>query len=244
MSQGILSDEQTGLKEYLAQVVAIPSDEAGRIYLELGTIRGNFMAGIILAMMDDYHFLPDMARKMKNKPAMIADVIEAGRLDEGVTLSTGEIYDDFINSKIDVMNGLVHVVMFDENTEDLEEIRRAAEMGIAAAQNKLGDIYLNGQEVEQDFEQAVYWYAKAAEQGNAEAQDSLGFMYENGYSVEKDYAKAVEWYRKAAEQEIAGAQNSLGSMYYFGRGVEQDYVKAIDGIESLPKMAITTLKIA
>ena len=65
VSQGILSDEQIGLKEYLAQVVAIPSDDAGRIYLELETIRGNFMAGIILAMMDDYHFLPDMARKMK-----------------------------------------------------------------------------------------------------------------------------------------------------------------------------------
>ena len=78
VSQGILSDEQAGLREYLSQVVEIPADEAGRIYLELGTLRGNFMADIILAMMDDYHFLPDMARKMKSKPAMITGVIEAG----------------------------------------------------------------------------------------------------------------------------------------------------------------------
>ena len=147
VSQGILSDEQIGLKEYLAQVVEISSDDAGRIYLELGTLKGNFMANIILAMMSDYHFLPDMARKMKSKPAMIAGLIEEVRLDEGVTLSTCEIYDDFINSKIDVINGLVPVIpalpsmAFDENTTDPDVIRRAAEMGIAEAQNKLGRMY-------------------------------------------------------------------------------------------------------
>ena len=235
VSQGILSDEQIGLKEYLAQVVAIPSDDAGRIYLELETIRGNFMAGIILAMMDDYHFLPDMARKMKNKPAMIADVIEAGRLDEGITLSTGEIYDDFINSKIDVMNGLVHVVSalpsvaFDENTTDLDEIRRAAEMGIAEAQNKLGWMYLNGDGVERDFAKALEWNLKAAEQGNAFAQNRLGNTYCFGYGgIERNYVKAVEWYRKAAEQGNAFAQRNLGEMYESGNGVEQDYAKAVN----------------
>ena len=228
VSQGILSDEPRSLKDYLLQVAEIPSDEAGRIYLELGTLRSNFMADIILAMMDDYHFLPDMARKMKSKPAMIAGVIEAGRLDEGVTLSTSEIYDDFINSKIDAVNGLVPVVMFDENTEDLDEIRRAAEAGIPEAQDKLGDMYCSGDGVEQDYVKAVEWYRKAAEQGDAAAQNDLGFMYYAGQGVEQDYVKAVEWLRKSAEQDYDVAQTSLGSMYYCGYGVEQDYTKAVE----------------
>ena len=84
------------------------------------------MADVMLSVMDRYHFLPDLARKTKSKPAMIADVIEAARLDENVTLSTCDIYDDLINSKIDVVNCFVPVVMFDVNTTDLDEIRRAA----------------------------------------------------------------------------------------------------------------------
>ncbi len=227
VSQGILSDEPRSLKDYLLQVAEIPSDEAGRIYLELGTLRGNFMADIILAMMDDYHFLPDMARKMKSKPAMITGVIEAGRLDEGVTLSTSEIYDDLINSKIDVMNGFVPVVMFDENTTDLEEIRRAAEMGIAEAQFKLGKIYHEGLGVNQDFAEALKWYRRAVEQGNAKAQNNLGNMYYKGSGVNQDYAKAVELYRKSAEQGNAIAQLNLGNIYYKGDGVRQDYSEAV-----------------
>ena len=229
VSQGILSDEQIGLREYLAQVVEISSDDAGRIYLELGTLKGNFMANIILAMMSDYHFLPDMARKMKNKPAMIADVIEAGRLDEGVTLSLSEIYDDFINSKIEAVNSLVPVVMFDENTTDPAVIREAAEQGIPEAQDKLGRMYYAGKNgVEQDYAKAVEWYRKAAEQDNTHAQNELGFMYYAGRGVEQDYAQAVEWLRKAAEQGYATAQDSLGFMYENGYGVEKDYEKAFE----------------
>ena len=223
VSQGILSDEPMGLREYLAQVVEIPADEAGRIYLELGTLRGNFMADIILAMMDDYHFLPDMARKMKSKPAMIADVMEAGRLDESVTLSTSEIYDDFINSKIDAVNGFVPVVMFDVNTTDLYEIRRAAEAGIPEAQKQLGNMYHD----EKNYEQAVYWWRKAAEQGYGKAQNNLGNAYFNGWYVEQDYAKAIEWYRKAVENGSINAQYNLGDMYRNGYGVGQDYAEAV-----------------
>lgn len=215
VSQGILSDEPRSLKDYLLQVAEIPSDEAGRIYLELGTLRGNFMADIILAMMDDYHFLPDMARKMKSKPAMIAGVIEAGRLDEGVTLSTSEIYDDLINSKIDVMNGFVPVVMFDENTTDPEEIRRAAEMGIAEAQEKLGYMYYRGEGgLAQDFAKALEWNLKAAEQGNAPAQYRLGSMYYLGDGVKEDKLETVKWWSKAAEQGYAYAQYNLGMQYW------------------------------
>ena len=58
--------------------------------------------------------------------------------------------------------------------------------GIARPLNKvmrmrntnLGRMYANGRGVEQDDEQAVFWYRKAAEQGHASAQFNLGWMYD------------------------------------------------------------------
>ncbi|WP_411728714.1 tetratricopeptide repeat protein [Methyloglobulus sp.] len=60
-------------------------------------------------------------------------------------------------------------------------------------------MYADGRGVEQDDEQALFWYRKAVEQGNAGAQFNLGKMYENGSGVEQDDEQAVFWYRKAAE---------------------------------------------
>ncbi|MCK5702266.1 MAG: SEL1-like repeat protein, partial [Cyclobacteriaceae bacterium] len=42
-----------------------------------------------------------------------------------------------------------------------------AEQGDASAQWILGFMYLTGESMPQDYEQAAYWFAKAAEQGFA-----------------------------------------------------------------------------
>ena len=78
----------------------------------------------------------------------------------------------------------------------------------------LGWTYKNGRGVEQDNEQAVYWYRKAAEQGDGISQTHLGYIYSNGQDVEQ----AVNWYRKAAEQGNALGQLSLGKMFRVGLG--------------------------
>ena len=80
--------------------------------------------------------------------------------------------------------------------------------------------------VEQNYEQAVYWFTKAAEQGNAEAQFALGFCYANGEGIEQNYEQAVYWYAKAAEQDNMDALYNLGKCYERGEGAEQNYDKA------------------
>ncbi|MBL0231948.1 MAG: sel1 repeat family protein [Moraxellaceae bacterium] len=89
-----------------------------------------------------------------------------------------------------------------------------------------GSLYINGQGVLLDYEQAVYWYRKAAEQGDMQSQSNLGVAYVRGLGVPKDYIQAVEWYRKSAEQGYAEAQYNLGFMYGSGRGVQQSYKMA------------------
>lgn len=103
---------------------------------------------------------------------------------------------------------------------------RAAELGHAAAEFRLGALYEEGQGVEQDLGRAVEWYRRAARHGSQKAQFNLGHMYANGTGVEKDEAEAARWYGRAAERGNAHAQYTLGLMYSRGSGVERDLVHA------------------
>src|SRR5579885_2603472 len=62
-------------------------------------------------------------------------------------------------------------------------LRALAQEGDAEAQFKLGRIYDVGEEVRQNYPQAIVWYMKAAEQGYAKAQFNLGNMYFHGQGV-------------------------------------------------------------
>lgn len=114
----------------------------------------------------------------------------------------------------------------DVPTVEVESVRLAAEQGDAMAQNNLGNMYLNGNGVPQDYTEANMWLCLAANQGSAEAQVTLGAMYANGEGVPEDYKEAMKWFRLAAEQGNARAQNNLGSTYRRGLGVPQDYAEA------------------
>ena len=99
-------------------------------------------------------------------------------------------------------------------TGEAKEWYDKAQQGDAEAQFYLGVCYYNGEGVNQDYSQAVYWWRKAAEQGLAEAQYNLGVCYERGEGVNQDYSQAVYWYRKAAEQGDEDAKEALRELGY------------------------------
>ena len=76
-------------------------------------------------------------------------------------------------------------------TQDIEQLRKAAEQGDARAQTNLGLMYAIGQGVPQNHQEAASWYRKAAEQGNIAAQFNLALMYAKGLGVSQDYQEAV-----------------------------------------------------
>ncbi|KAF9289648.1 hypothetical protein BGZ88_007655 [Linnemannia elongata] len=96
------------------------------------------------------------------------------------------------------------------------------------AQVALGDMYRKGgEEVPQDFQEAMYWYLKAAEQGDPVGQQRVGVMYELGLGVPQDYSIAMNWFLKAANQGNTSAQSKIGSFCILGQGVPRDYEQAI-----------------
>jgi TPR repeat protein len=109
----------------------------------------------------------------------------------------------------------------------LREWRPLAVEGNPGAQFNLGQLYLKGHGVPQNFDQARQWFERAAVRGQAIAQYNLGLLYDSGQGVPQDYLQARQWYEKAAVQGRPEAQASLGTLYLTGHGVPQDYPQAL-----------------
>jgi TPR repeat protein len=122
---------------------------------------------------------------------------------------------------------LAALLTFSSMASTLDDTFKAADQGNVIAQYNLGELYSNGDDVPQDFKQALKWYLKAADQGHADAQANLGVQYNVGDGTPQDYKQALKWYLKAADQGNANAQNNLAVLYRYGQGTPQDYKQAL-----------------
>jgi uncharacterized protein len=95
----------------------------------------------------------------------------------------------------------------------LKEFTPLAEQGNQDAQLFLGKMYMMGQGVLKDPDQAIKWLKASALQGNADAQFFLGAMY---LLPHKDITEGVKWLRLSAEQGQQDAQLLLGKSYLQG----------------------------
>jgi len=111
-----------------------------------------------------------------------------------------------------------------------------AKEGNAEAAYLLGEMYgprswgqkgENRNGVEQDNEQAIYWWGEAAKKGYADAQLKLGWWLLKGRDVVKqDEAAGMNWLLMAANQGEPQAQYEVGIGYWKGRGVKPDPIAA------------------
>jgi hypothetical protein len=79
------------------------------------------------------------------------------------------------------------------DVNDLAGLRKLAEQGDPAAQFALGARYATGEEVKQDYTEAVRWFGLAADRGHILAQATLGAYYWAGRGVSPDLTKAYFW---------------------------------------------------
>jgi GAF domain-containing protein len=82
---------------------------------------------------------------------------------------------------------------FPADVTDLASLRKVAAQGDPAAQFALGARYATGEEVNQDYTEAVRWFTMAADQGHILAQATLGAYYWAGRGVPQDLTKAYYW---------------------------------------------------
>ena len=90
----------------------------------------------------------------------------------------------------------------------------------------LGRMYLLGQGIPENYDEARIWLNKAMLQGNWEAQSYLADMYRLGLGVSKSMSKAAGLYRNPAENGDPKSQFYLGMSFMKGDGVKHDLVRA------------------
>lgn len=153
IEQNIINNQEIQLNDYLMNIIEIPIEEIGEIYLELGAMRSSFMANIILNLIEKYHLLPDIARKVKNKNSLIEEVINDEKLDGTIQLSISDIYNDFINSKINIQNELFTI----SDVQEESDIEESEQLHI---DDKFDDIKSHQQEQENDIYKKIKWYCR------------------------------------------------------------------------------------
>jgi TPR repeat protein len=100
----------------------------------------------------------------------------------------------------------------------LKELTPLAQQGSSEAQVVLGTMYLKGQGVAKDPNQALKWYTSSAELGNAVGQFYMGSMYLMGAGVPHDAAQGLKWLGISANQGNSDSQVLLGLVYLQGNG--------------------------
>ncbi len=108
----------------------------------------------------------------------------------------------------------------------IAELENAAENGTSSAMYRLGRLYYEGVEAEQDYEKAYNWFLKAAQAGESAALTYLGYCYYYGRAREVDMHKAADCYKQAAKNSDPVACYKLGDMYLNGLNFPEDHDKA------------------
>ena len=103
----------------------------------------------------------------------------------------------------------------------LDWARPLANRGSRVCQRILGEMYADGNGVEQDYWEAVKYLRMAADNDDNKAQFRLGKMYLNGEGVQQDNEKAVSYLIDAVSNGNADAASLIGSIYFKGEEYEE-----------------------
>lgn len=102
---------------------------------------------------------------------------------------------------------------------DIEYYKSLADKGSNAGLISMGDCYLRGIDVEQNYTEAHRLLSLAHQKGALTGTFLLGTMYECGLSVQQDIPYAIELYKQAAEIDHLYALLHLARIYRNGNGV-------------------------
>lgn len=103
-------------------------------------------------------------------------------------------------------------------------ITKAINIGENEHAYTLGEIYYNGNQVEQNYTKAKRNFE--ASLNDARSETMLGNIYFMGLGEEKNYEKAFKYYESASKKENSVAMYSLGLAYLNGAGVEKNSLEA------------------
>ncbi|MCM1508941.1 MAG: sel1 repeat family protein [Ruminococcus flavefaciens] len=218
---GIITDNEVTVLQCLQEIIALPQEKIGLIYLELCNFRNSFPANLFADMIESYHFLSKMEKMSKKKETIIQRVLDKYELDSDAVFSVADIAESFFENKqtslvsidniqIAMDNGSAYSDNEPMTNEKFEKMYEEINLQINPA---TGDLY----SFKERYEKFFPFAKKYADQGLAAAQYEFSVFYRWGVDeldIEQDEDEAEQWLRKASEQKYAKAQNALAKLCY------------------------------
>ena len=109
---------------------------------------------------------------------------------------------------------------------DIRDLRQKAESGSCVAQSILGACYLDGIDVEADYQEAFRLLSMAAGQGASRAVVNLARMHAEGLGTRRNVHETIRLYKSVANVEFL-ASAEPGRIYSRGLGVPTDPDEAL-----------------
>ncbi|ORX69718.1 HCP-like protein, partial [Linderina pennispora] len=131
-------------------------------------------------------------------------------------------------------NPAVYETVFVDAEEAQKLLDKAARLGSADAQYKLGHLFEFGEhQFPVDPFSSIHYYQLAAEQDNPEAQMALSGWYLSGAEgvLNPDDQLTFDWGHRAAQQGLPRAEFAMGYYYEMGIGCEKNINQAKDWYE-------------
>lgn len=236
----VVTEEEVLLIDYLKSLLEISMDEVGAIYLELQTMKDNFMASLAMSMIEKYHFLPEMTKKLKNKNKIIEEVIVEQGLDENVALETEYIFDEFVNSKIQVYNNFINIKQNNiqkETNNNSQNSKKSKNIHSQKKYNEKADREALEQaqffyEVE-EFKISFEMFKDLSDKGNLEAKKFIENVRKN---IEKMYSTALNF------QNNGGVDNRIEARKIYRKLLESDMCFFYPEIKQLVKKQMDKLE--
>jgi TPR repeat protein len=126
----------------------------------------------------------------------------------------------------DAMRLLLRVKTPAEKAGAAGMMKRAAELGHAAAMYTYAEFLLDGSGVPVDEAAAILWFKRSFKAGHAAAGYRLAVLYHEGIGVEQSLRLAAQFAIAAADRGSSDAAYLAGAMYLDGLGVKEDPAKA------------------
>ena len=95
----IISKELKNISKYLTDLMEMPENEIGILYMELEALGNNFVALVFRNVIENYHFLSESAKMMKGKELVVESVIQNHQIDPSAMLTSEDVYHEFLEAK-------------------------------------------------------------------------------------------------------------------------------------------------
>ncbi len=218
----------------------IGDDETGIEYLKKAAEAGNVDAMTSLGAL--YYTNSSME---SNQEEAIKWLEMAADRDSSIAQGVlANIYLDLFEKDDMYIDGEVNQKAYAYLEKSLDYLYKSAVNDNVTSQFALGNIYEDGEYVDQDHEMAIYWYERAAKLGYQFAQYALAYMYYEGIGTKQNYRKAKKYFTLAAKQGNANAYHALGIMYEYGQGIIINYEEALKNYKEAANLGMTLAKAA